>query len=128
MMRLTSRPAIFPASFGGLALGVVKVRRNGDDRFGDFLAEVVFGGLLQLLQNQRRNLGRGVLLVLRDDGHVVALTDDFVGHHLHLFVDFFEAAPHEALDGENGVLWVGDGLALGDLADEALAGLREADH
>ena len=53
---------------------------------------------------------------------------DLVGDHLHLFVDFVELASHEALDREDGVLGVGDGLALGDLADEALAVLGEADH
>ena len=36
-------------------------------------------------------------------------------------------AAHEPLDGEDGVLRVRDCLALGDLADEALAVLREAD-
>jgi hypothetical protein len=35
---------------------------------------------------------------------------------------------HEALDGEDGVLRVGDGLALGHLADETLAALGEADN
>ncbi len=39
--------------FGGLALRVVEVRRHGDDRFGDLLAEIIFRGLLELLQNQR---------------------------------------------------------------------------
>ena len=43
---------------GGLALGVVEVRGDGDDRLGDLLAEVVFGGLLQLLQDLRGDLGR----------------------------------------------------------------------
>ena len=58
---------------------------------------------------------------------VVALLDDLEGDHLHLVVDFVVAAAHEALDGEDGVLRVGDGLALGDLADEALAAFGEAD-
>src|SRR5262249_48444719 len=52
-------------------------------------------------------------------------THDLVGHHLHLFVDLVEAPAHEALDRVHGVLGIRHGLALGDLADEALAGLRE---
>ena len=38
-----------------------------------------------------------------------------------------EAAAHEALDREDGVAGVGDGLALGELADQPLAGLGEGD-
>jgi hypothetical protein len=50
---------------------------------------------------------------------------DLVRDHLHLFIDLIELASHEALDREDGVLRIGDGLALGDLADETLAVLRE---
>jgi len=39
-MRFTSSPAMRPASWW-LALRVVEVRRDRDDRFGDLLAEVV---------------------------------------------------------------------------------------
>ena len=72
--------------FGRLALRVVEVRRNGDDGFGHFLAEIVFRRLLQLLQNHRRDLRRRVLLALRQNGDVVARLHDLVGHHLHFFV------------------------------------------
>ena len=60
--------------------------------------------------------------------HVVALRDHLEGHHLHLVADFVVAAAHEALDGEDGVLRVGDGLALGHLAHQPLAALGEADN
>ena len=63
---------------------------------------------------------------LRLDARVaVAGAHDLVRHHLHLFVDLVELAAHEALDREDRVLGVGDRLALGDLADEPLAGLGE---
>ncbi len=44
-----------------------------------------------------------------------------------LVIGIVEAAADQALDRENGVVGVGDGLALGRLADQALAVLGEGD-
>ena len=113
---------------GRLALRVVEVGGHGDDGLGDRLAEVVFRGLLQLLQDHRGDLRRRQVLLARLDAHVaVGGALDVVRHHLHFFVDFVEAAAHEALDREDGVLGIGDRLPLGDLADQPLAGLAERD-
>ena len=49
------------------------------------------------------------------------------GTRFDLVLHLADLAAHEALDREDRVLRVGDGLALGDLADEPLAVLREAD-
>ena len=109
---------------GGLALRVVEVGRDGDHGLGDLFAQIGLGGFLQLGQDHRRDFGRGVLLA-RDvhAGVGVLAADRLVGDHLHLFVDFVEAAPHETLDGENRVFGVGDGLPFGDLPDQPLATL-----
>src|SRR3954454_20329307 len=114
--------------FGCLPLRIIEVRRNGNHRFRDFLAEVVFRSLFQLLQNQRRNLGRRVFLALRQNGNVIALTDDLIGHHLDFFLDFVETASHEPLDGIDVVLGIVNRLPLGDLSDEPFAGLGETDY
>ncbi len=91
---------------GGLTLGVGEIRGDGDDRLGDGLAQICLGVALELLQDHRGDLLRGVGLAV--DG------DLMIGAHL-------------ALDGGDGAVGVGDGLTLGDLTDHALAGLGERD-
>ena len=112
----------------GRPLRVVEVGGDRDDGLRHLLAEVVFGGLLQLLEDHRRDLLRRVdPLVDLDAGRAAVALDDFVRHGLHLLGHFAVLAAHEALDGEDGVVGVGDGLALGRGADEALAILLEGD-
>ena len=91
---------------GRLALGVVEVRRDGDDRVGDLLAQVRLGVALQLLQDEGAHLLRVEVLAVELDLPVGA---------------------HVALDRPDGPVDVGDRLALGDLADQHLAVLREGD-
>ena len=92
---------------GGLALGVVEVRRNGDDGVGDLFTEVGLGVVLKLHEDTGGDFLRRVLLVVDGDGPVGA---------------------HVALDGRDGAVDVVDGLALGDLADQHLAGLGECNN
>ena len=76
--RLVDDPADLEAGdpagvLGRLALGVVEVRRDGDDRLDDLLAQVRFGVRLELLEDHRADLGRGVGLVEDLDDDAVAL-------------------------------------------------------
>ena len=109
---------------GGLALGVIEIRWNRDHSLGHLAAQVGFGRFLQLRENHGGNLGRRLLLAIDVHPHVVMVAaDHFVGDHLHFFVDFVIAAPHEPFDREYRVRGVGDGLSFRDLTDQALAGL-----
>ncbi len=65
-------PGDLAGVLGCLALGVVEISRNGDDRLLDLLAEMGFGGLLHLLQDEGGNLrGRILLAVGLDPGVAV---------------------------------------------------------
>ena len=114
---------------GRLALVVVEVRRHRDHGRIDSFAEIRFGIGLELLQDHRRDLRRRVLIAARFDARVaVGAGDDLVGDDRLLLTHLGLLAAHETLDREDRVLRVGDRLALGDGADEALAGGRERDH
>ena len=117
---------------GRLALGVVEVGRDGDDGLGHLLAQVRLGVRAQLLEDHRADLGRRVgLAVGQLDHHAVALGVllDVVRDQALAALGFgiVPAAAHEALDRVDGVGRVGHRLALGQLADEAFAGLGEGD-
>ena len=117
----------------GLTLGIVVVSGNGDDGLRDGFAETAFGVRLELGENHGGNfLGAELLRFASDFGFhpsiaVIGL-DDLVRHQLAFCSDLIVFAPHEALDGENGVLRVGDRLTLGGFADETLAVLGEGHH
>ncbi len=83
-----------------LTLRVGEVSGNGDDRFGDLLAEVGLRVLLELLKYHSGDLLRGVSLTLDRA---------------------LEIGAHLTFDGRNGVVGVGDGLTLCDLTYHTLA-------
>ena len=88
------------------------------------------GRLLHLLQDEGGNLRGRILLAVRGDpGVAVGRLDDLVGDEAHVLLGHrvVEGAADQALDREEGALGIGDGLALGRLADEALAVVGEGD-
>ena len=116
---------------GRLALAVVEIGRNGDDRLGDRLAEIGLGGFLHLLQNEGADLrGRVFLAAALDPGVAIVAGNDLVRDEIHVLLDhrIGEAAPDQALDREERVLGIGHRLALRRLADQALARFGECDH
>ena len=113
---------------GGLALGVVEIGRHGDDGLGDLAAEIGLGRLLHLREDEGADLARAVFLAFHLDPSIaVGPGDDLVGHHLLVLLrDRIVVAPaDQPLDGEDGVLGIGDALALGRLAHQDLARIGE---
>ena len=111
---------------GGLALGVGEVCGDRDDSLGNLLAEIVLGSLLHLLEDDGGNLLRSIQAAVDvDTGSVVFTLDDFVGHAGDLSRDLVVGLAHETLDGVDGVGRIGDGLALGGIADFAFSAFGE---
>ena len=113
---------------GGLTLGVGEVSGDGDDRLGHFLAQIVLRGLLHLLEDDGGNLLRRIQTAA--DVHarrVVVAPDDLVRHAVDLLGHLVVGLTHETLDREDGVAGVGDGLALGRVADLPLTAFGEGD-
>ena len=109
---------------GRLTLRVVEIGGNGDDSLLDLLAEIGFGRLLHLLQNEGGDLRRRIgLAVGLDPGVAVGRLADLVGDELLVLLDhrIVVAPADQALDREDGLFRIGDRLALGRLADETLA-------
>ncbi len=93
----------------------------------DGLAEVLLGVGLHLGERHGRDLLGGELLAVdHDDATTVAALLDLVRHGLELVLHLGELAAHGTLDGEHGVLGVGDGLVLGGLTHDAVAVGAEA--
>ena len=107
---------------GGLALGVVEVRRHRDYGLRNGLAEVVFRRLLHFLKHHRRDFLRRVRPVADFHRHrVVRPRRQVVGYVFALLGYFRERAPHKPLNAGNGILRVRNGLALGGVAYFTLA-------
>ena len=116
---------------GGLTLAVVEVGGYGDDRFGDFFAQIVFGGFLHLAQHFGRNLRRGDFFVAHFyPGVAIVGTHDVERHQVDVFLHFafFKTATNQAFDGKQGVFGVGHGLTARGGADQHFAFVGVGDH
>ena len=126
---LDVQPGDLASVLGGLPLAVVEVRGHSDDGLGDFFAQVVLGGFLELLQHHGGNLRRREFFVVNlDAGVAVAGCLHLVGHHAAFFGDFVEAASHEAFDRVDRFFGIGDRLTARNLPHKAFAVLGEGHH
>jgi hypothetical protein len=115
---------------GGLTLLVVEVGRDSNNGVLEGLADEGLSGLLHLSEDETTDLRRRVLLALGLEPCIaVGVLDDLVGNLLDVALDLNvgELATDETLGGEEGVLGVDDGLALGGNTDKTLALLGETD-
>ncbi len=111
-----------------LPLRIVEVGRDGDDGLFHRLAEVVLSRCLELLEDDRRDLGRTVdLLVDLDMGVAVGRFDDRIGQNLVGLVDLgrIESTADESFHTVDGVLGIGQRLTLRNLPYQPLALARE---
>ena len=118
---LHGQTGYFARFFGSLTLAVIEVCRYGNDRFGHFGAEVIFGGLFHFLQHHGADLLRRIEPVADlHPGSVIIATHHFITCHSGFVGHLAEAMSHETLDGRNGLRGVGNGLTLGRVTHFAL--------
>ena len=110
-----------------LTLRVGEVGRHRDHGLRNLLAQIILGRLLHLLEDDGRNLLRGVLtsVDVHARGVVVAL-DDGIGSARDVGRNLVVGLTHETLDREDRALGVGDRLTLRGVADLTLAVGRES--
>ncbi len=98
-------PGDLPGLLGCLSLRIVEVGRNGDDGLGHLLAEVILRRLLHLLQDHGADFrGRIDSSADLDARCIVVSPRHLVRDELHLLRHLVKEPPHEALDGEDGIL------------------------
>ncbi len=114
---------------GRLALGIVEICRDGDDRLANGVPEIGLGGFLELAQDHGADFGRRELLAVDIDfDKFVGAADDFIGDDLLFGLHLVVAPAHEPLDRINGAARIGDCLAFGRVADEPIALVGEGHH
>src|SRR6266581_4468484 len=114
--------------FGGLALRVVEIRGDGDDRALHGLPKKSFRPVAQLAKNERGDFRR------REDAFAQAHADDAFaaginpeGKDFQLVLNVGDAAAHQALDGIDGAAGLREQTAARGFADDDAAVFVEAD-
>src|SRR6185437_5366866 len=109
--------------FGRLALAIIEVSGDRDHRFSYFFAEIIFGRLFHLLQDECRDL-RGAVALAADFHPSVAiliannLIREKTGRFLHHGV--VTASPNQTFNRGNCVFRICNCLPAGDLSDQSL--------
>src|SRR3989344_3986818 len=122
-------PRYFSGVLGGLPLGVIEIRRNGDDRLRYLLAEFRLRIRLQLLEYHRRYFFRTVPLVSHFDLDAAISFSHFVWRRLAVFPDrrLIVGVSDEAFNLIDSVLRICDGLTAREKPHKALPCFRNGD-
>ena len=116
--------------FGGLPLVVVEMGGDRDHRFGDGRTEIRLGALLEVGQDDARDLLGGDRPGIDHDDHVTVGRFAQAVRHLFARLDDLrriELPADQPLDREDGLLGIRDRLAEGKVPDKLLSARREAD-
>ena len=116
--------------FRGLALGIVKVSGDGDDRAIDGLAEISLGPILEFAKNERGNLGRREEFVAEFDANdIFASRIDAEREQFQFALDVGDASAHQPLYGINAALRLREQATPGWLAyDDAAVRVQAYDR
>ena len=115
--------------FGGLALSIVKIGRNGDNRFGNAMSQVRFGSFFEFAKNLCRDFLWGELLITDLDFYVFASpTNELVRNYLLFRLDFGVSASHKSFHRVNRAPRIGDRLATRWFADDGFAFIGKCNH
>jgi NAD-specific glutamate dehydrogenase len=130
------RPKWFRSSFCRdrilcrLALAVVEIRGDGDDRLRDGLPQIGFGVGFELAQDHGADFLRRIFLAghREFDAHIVGWSfNNFKWNHAAFDAGLFEMPSHKTFDGIDSIIRVDDSLSFGGLSDHAFAILVECD-
>ncbi len=111
---------------GSLTLRVREVCGNGDHCLRNLSTQIVLSGLLHLLQDDSRDLLRGVLTAVDIyTGSVVVAASYGVGNTCDVACNLIVSFTHKTLDREDRALGVGDSLTLCGIAHLALVSVGE---
>ncbi|SKZ97189.1 NAD-specific glutamate dehydrogenase [Mycobacteroides abscessus subsp. abscessus] len=114
---------------GGVALRVIEIGRNGDDRFLHLLAKEPARVVDELAQHQCTDLLRRVLFAPHVESRLTVVTrHDVEADRFGLLRDLIVVTPDEAFRRVDRALRVQDRLSSGQLTHQALATLSEGDH
>ena len=90
---------------GGLALGIVEIRRHRDDRAENLVVKAVFRPVAQRRQDLGTDFDRAFFAGHGLQRDHAGLVDQLVGQ-LRAVDDIVDATAHQALDRRDGVLWI----------------------